>query len=97
MKKIWRIIKSRLRKTKTEDFVKERRKECKKCEWNTLNISPETLTTEQKIIKFFSDAYSYITGNSEKDVLGSCSLCNCSLYYKSLEKEEYCKANKWKK
>jgi len=96
MKKVWRIIYSRLKKIKTEDFVKERRAECKKCEWNTLNINSEKLTTEQKIIKFFSDTYSYITGNAEKDVLGGCSICGCSVYFKTID-EDSCPKNKWKK
>jgi len=98
--KIWKLLKtirivaqSRLKKTKTSALVEYRREICKQCEYNTLNL--ERIPLRKRIIKKLSDFYSLITGNAEVDVLGNCSVCLCSLYYKSLEDEEECPDGRW--
>lgn len=71
-----------------------KREICKTCEYNTLNL--ESIPPLKLILKKLSDFYSLITGNSEVDVLGNCSVCGCSVYYKS-DSEEECPKNKWEK
>ena len=85
---IKKIILSRLKKTKEEEFVKQRREICRVCEYNSLNR--EKIPLNKLILKKLSDFYSLITGNLEVDVLGNCTACeSCSIYYKSLD-EEHC-------
>jgi len=87
------IILSRIKKTKTDEEVEFKRKQCKTCEYNTLNI--EKLPLNKRLIKMLSDFYSWITFNKKVDVLGSCSICGCSVYYKTVD-EEHCPKDKWK-
>ena len=97
LKKIRIIISSRLKKTKTSGLVEYRREICKICEYNTLNL--EYISPIKLVIKALSDFYSWITGNSEVDVLGNCSACEmCSIYYKSRDEEEcsHPDGDKWK-
>lgn len=96
IRKIRTIIFSRFKKPNEESFIKARRKICASCEYNTKNI--ENLKFAVKVVKFFSDLYSYITGNKNVDTLGNCTACEiCSIYYKTAEKVEQCPANptKW--
>ena len=89
------IILSRIKKPKTTEEVEFKRKQCKDCEYNMLNI--EKLPLRKRLIKALSDFYSWITFNSKVDVLGNCSACElCSIYYKTLEENEYCPKDKWK-
>ena len=91
------IILSRIKKTKTDEVVEFKRKQCKTCEYNTLNI--EKLPLKKRLIKLLSDFYSWITFNKKVDVLGNCSICLCSLYYKTLEDNEECEhpsGSRWK-
>ena len=89
------IILSRLKKPKKEQWTKDRRKECAKCQWNTKNMTK--LPISKTLIKFLSDFYSTITGNYKVDILGNCTICNmCAIFYKSEEPTEKCPKNKWK-
>lgn len=97
LSKIRIIILSRIKKTKTDEEVEFKRKQCKTCEYNTLNI--EKLPLKKRLIKLLSDFYSLITFNKKVDVLGVCSICLCSLYYKTSEENEECEhpnGSKWK-
>lgn len=90
------IIFSRFKKPKIESWVSHRRAICSVCEFNTKNI--EKIPIRIKMIKFFSDIYSYMTGNKKVDVLGNCTACSiCSIYYKTAESLEQCPASpkKW--
>lgn len=90
--KVKRIVLSRFRKEKEEKWVAERRKTCKGCPFNTLNL--ERVPIKQKIINFLSDGYTWIT-NSKSEDLGACSVCGCDLFYKTRESEENCPKEKW--
>lgn len=91
------IILSRIRKTKESEQVKDRRNICLSCQYNTKNQTK--LSLRVRVVKFFSDLYSLVTGNIKKDILGNCSApgCGCSIYFKTSEPEENCPINKWKK
>lgn len=95
MKKIITIIFSRFSKpTEQEQEIARKRKICKACIFNTIN--QEKIPFKKRIIKFFSDLYSRITGNADKDNLGNCSICDmCSIYYKTKYKTEKCKKGFW--
>lgn len=89
--KIKLIIFSRFKKPNENSWVKERREKCAKCKFNTKNI--EKLPLAIRVVKFFSDIYSSITGNKEVDTLGNCTACEvCSIYYKTAESVEHCPA-----
>lgn len=97
-KKLVIVILSRLKKPNQEQWVEDRRKECRVCPFNTLNLEENKLTFKKKLLKNLSQFYSKITGNGDVDVLGECTACEtCSVYYKSLEPTSYCEKNKWKK
>ena len=81
------IILSRIKKPQTTQEVEFKRKQCKTCEYNTLNI--EKLPLKKRLIKLLSDFYSWITNNRKVDVLGGCSICGCSVYYKTID-EQHC-------
>ena len=91
------IILSRLTKPKEELEVLIKRRICKGCEYNSLNA--EKIELKKRVLIWFSDFYSTITGNKEEDSLGNCLACSsCSIYYKSLY-EDHCPhpiENKWK-
>lgn len=95
LKKIKIILLSRLKKPKEDKEVLRKRSICKSCEFNSINM--EKLPFKKLIIKKLSDFYSFIAGKSEEDNLGVCSLCLCSLYYKTLEDSEECLKGYWKK
>lgn len=93
LSKIRIILLSRIKKPKTSGLVEYRRAMCKICEYNTLNL--ESVPPMKLLIKKLSDFYSWITGNSDVDVLGNCSACEmCSVYYKSRD-EDHCPKDKW--
>lgn len=96
--KIKIIIFSRFKKPNKESWVTDRRAICAKCEFNTKNI--EKVSNKDRLIKFFSDAFSSITGNKKIDNLGNCIACAvCSVYYKTAESVEQCPAKpiKWER
>jgi hypothetical protein len=97
LKLIRTITLSRIKKTKPSELVEYKREICKTCEYNTLNL--ESIPPLKLILKKLSDFYSWMTGNAEVDVLGSCSACeSCSIYYKTVD-EDICphpEGDKWK-
>jgi ribosomal protein S24E len=95
LKKILTIIKSRFKKNKEEeDWVLKRREICKLCKYNSKNA--EKIEITKKLIIKLSDFYSFITGKKQEDNLGNCTICGCSLFYLTSEKESYCKKEFWK-
>lgn len=97
LKLIRTIILSRIKKTKPSELVEYKREICKTCEYNTLNL--ESIPPLKLILKKLSDFYSWITGKAEVDVLGNCSVCGCSVYYKTVD-EDICphpKKDLWEK
>lgn len=94
-KQIKTILLSRFKKEKENQIIKERRKYCSVCKWNSKN--QQKLSIGVRFIKFWSDFYSLVTFNSKKDVLGNCTACDiCSIYYKTKEMEEDCEKGYWK-
>lgn len=92
------IIFSRFKKeNQQQDWRKKRRETCLGCEYNTLNSG--TLVGYRFFLATLSLLFSRITGNKDKDNLGECSICGCSVFYKSLESENDCahKPSKWEK
>jgi hypothetical protein len=96
MKKIITIIKSRFKNRNKTQQVKNRREECKGCEFNSTNI--DKIPLNRLFWKNLSDLYSWICGTLDEDSLGNCLGCKqaCSIYYKTAETEELCPKNKWK-
>ena len=89
------IILSRLKKPSIEQWIEDRRDQCKVCPFNTKNMIK--LSLKEIILIKLSDFYSWVTGNKEEDILGNCSACElCSIYYKTFEYIESCPKNKWK-
>lgn len=96
MFKLKTIILSRFTKTKEDEETLRRRKICKSCEFNSLNV--KKIPRKKRMLKKISDFYSWITGNSEEDNLGNCLACEaCSLYFKTAEILEECKKGYWDK
>lgn len=93
--KLSTIIKSRLHKQREEDWVKQRRVTCLGCQYNYIN--KEHTTRMQDFLAALSYFLSWIFGRAEEDVLGNCTVCGCSCYFKSAEEEEACPKGKWKK
>ena len=95
MKKIIRIIKSRINKTTINQEVTERIDTCLCCKYNSLN------TKGTSFIKLFliklSDFYSFLMGKGKEDIYGNCTACEgCSVFYKALELEdEKCPEGYW--
>lgn len=97
-KKLVIIVLSRFKKPNQEQWIKDRRKECAVCPFNTLNLEKNKLSFNKKLLQRLSRFYSIITGNKDVDVLGECTACEtCSVYYKSSEPTSYCEKNRWKK
>lgn len=96
--KLWRIILSRFKKEKEEQWIKERREACLNCQYNSLNSPHKSL--KNKILKNLSDFYTWITFSNIED-RGECE-CGCPITLKTAEKEEECWAkvnkndDKWK-
>ena len=94
MGKLWTILKSRFNKNKEEDWVEDRRKICKGCDYNSKNV--EIIPFGKRITICLSDFYSWITGKKQEDNLGNCLACQtCSIFYATLEAEYQCKKEKW--
>lgn len=90
------IILSRIKNPKEDKETSRKREICRTCEYNSKNI--EKIPLKKLLIKKLSDFYSYIMGRADEDNLGNCTLCGCSVYYKSLY-ENTCSdtINKWEK
>lgn len=94
IQKIYIILKSRFTKPKESKEIKRRREICLGCEYNSNNISK--LSTYKLFLASLSNFYSWITGNKDEDTLGNCEKCSsCSVYFKSMFKEEKCPLSKW--
>ena len=92
--KLKTIILSRFKKQNQTEWVKERKKECKKCPFNSKN--QEKIKFNKRVLILISNFYSFITGNLSKDNLGNCTACkSCSIYYKVEEPYESCPKGKW--
>ena len=93
--KIFRIIRSRF--TRQTDQAIRRLKECSGCEYNTKNI--KKISIKQKVLDFLSNLLTFVMTGRFNISKEACSICNCTLYYKANEKDEYCphpKKDKWK-
>jgi len=82
-KKIWKILLSRFKRNKNEQWVKERREVCKNCPYNSKNSKKHNILLEK-----LSHLLDYIT-LSEKEDLGFCE-CGCDIAKKTLIEEEQC-------
>jgi len=92
-----KIVSSRFKKGDFGEKELKKLKICKKCEFNSLNVEKSPLN--KRVLKWWSDLYSKLTGNAEKDILGSCTACaSCSVYYKVLMSNggEDCPKGYWK-
>ena len=94
-----KIVLSRFNNKKLDLKIIEKRKVCKNCEYNSINIDMVVVKKYKVFLKILSDFYSWITGNADRDILGNCFACEaCSVYYKT-EDEEVCPhpgGDKWK-
>lgn len=92
LSKIKTILLSRVNNNKEEEWIRRRRGICFECNYNTLNGG--ILKGYRFFLAILSTAFSYIMGRSKVDILGECSACGCSIYYKS-ESSETCVKGKW--
>ena len=92
LSKIKTILLSRIKHNKEEQWIERRREICLKCEHNTLNGG--SLIGYRFFLATFSSLFSKIMGRAKEDVLGECSACGCSIFYKS-ESLEDCVKGKW--
>lgn len=93
--KIKKIILSRLKDNK-EEWVRDRRMICLRCENNSIN------TSRFSVYRFFlttlSTLLSFLTRRlKEEGSVGYCNICGCDNYHKTLEASEQCSNNppKW--
>lgn len=58
----------------------------------------QKIPLSKSILKALSDFYSWIMGKSDEDSLGVCGICDCSVYYKSVDEDKcpHPEGNKWK-
>lgn len=89
-----KIIKSRLKKLKEEDFVKERKKICNDCPHNTKNIN--RLSIKQKSLDLLSNLLTFIMTGKFNEDKSACNLCGCTLIYKIPEIDEVCDDGRWR-
>jgi hypothetical protein len=88
------IIKSRFKKDTQDKEVLRLRSVCKVCEFNTKNL--EYVPWKKRVLIAVSDVYSWLAGKKKEDNLFNCSICTCSIYYKTQEYEwESCPKYKW--
>ena len=96
LRKIQTIVNSR-KEVPVEPWVLERRKICHKCAFNSKNFYKVSL--KQKIYRFFSNLLTLIlTGKMNKSD-DECTVCYCTLYYKTKEEVEVCEhpsGSQWK-
>ena len=94
-KKLLIILLSRFKKTKKEQWIEDRKKECDKCPFNTKNMNKVSL--KQYGYNFLSNTLTLITTGKINEDNSACSLCSCTLAFKQKEITEKCDNNKWKK
>ena len=92
LSKIKTILLSRIKHNKEEEWVVRRLNTCLECNYNTLNGG--SLKGYRFFLAIISSAYSKLMGRAKEDVLGECSACGCSIFYKS-ESLEDCVKGKW--
>lgn len=92
LNKIKTILLSRIKHNKEEEWIQKRRLTCLECKYNTLNGG--SLKGYRFFLAIISSAYSKLMGRAKEDVLGECSACGCSIFYKS-ESLEDCVKGKW--
>ena len=92
LNKIKTILLSRIKHNKEEEWIQKRRLTCLECNYNTLNGG--SLKGYRFFLAIISSAYSKLMGRAKEDVLGECSACGCSIFYKS-ESLEDCVKGKW--
>ena len=99
MKKIINKLKiiflSRLKDNK-EEWVRERRMICLRCENNSINSS--RFSVYRFFLATLSTLLSFLTGRlKEEGSVGYCNICGCDNYHKTLEDSEQCSDNppKW--
>ena|GEM_PF-1655628 len=96
LKQIQIICLSRIKKTKTEQWIKDRRLICIKCPYNTKNLN--IISFKQRVSRFFSNVLTLLmTGKLNKDN-SECSICTCTLIYKTKSESEICEhpdGNQW--
>ena len=88
------IALSRLKKPKQEGWIKDRRKVCDSCEFNTKNI--ENISLKQKVVNLLSNILTLVTTGKLNEDNSACKICTCTLAYKIPEPTENCDKNKWK-
>ena len=93
LNKIKTILLSRIKHNKEEEWILDRRRICSECDYNTLNGG--SLKGYRYFLAIASYQYSKLMGREKEDILGECSACGCSIYYKS-ESLEDCVKGKWK-
>ena len=94
-KTIRTIILSRIKKTKNDKWIQDRRNICSVCPKNTKNMSSVSLKI--KLIKALSNFYTWILFKPKTN-FGNCSICGCDVFYSTREKESECSDDppKWK-
>ena len=95
MKKIIRIIKSRIKKEIVSEAVKERIDICLGCKYNSLNT--DGISFYKLCLIKLSDLYSFVMGRKREDIYGNCTACDsCSILFKAIELEdEKCPEGYW--
>lgn len=94
--KIFRILLSRFKKVKEDNFISERRHICKSCPYNS-NNNKGKISFKVRVIIFFSNLYNDLIGNKEQEDLGNCTKCGCDIFCKTQEEDEKCPKNLWKR
>jgi hypothetical protein len=94
--KLLTIIKSRFKQQREEAWIKERRATCLECEYNSLNTTSTSLA--HNFLATLSYFFSWITFRAKDEgSYGQCTACGCDCFFKSLDIENNCPKNKWKK
>jgi len=93
--KIYKILLSRFKKVEEKTFIRERRKKCKGCIYNSKN-NTDRISFKIRVVIFLSNLYNDLIGNKTED-LGNCTKCGCDIFYKTQEEDEQCPDNQWKR
>ena len=95
LNKLHRIIMSRLKSTETDkDWIQERKEICRKCPFNTDNITNKSFMDNVKLRA--NQVLNFILRRKVTEE-ATCTVCGCMLIFKTAEEEEYCPKNKWGK
>ena len=95
LRKLKIITLSRFKKPSEQQWIEDRRNQCKVCPFNTKNMSK--ISFKQKAYRVMSNILTLITTGHLDEDNSECSLCHCNLYYKQTEPSEICLDNRWKK